>query len=87
MILTVFAGIAEFERALINDRTSAGRAQAIARGVRFGRPAKISEEQWRHYHPQIRAGTLTVPQVAALVRCNRSTIYRRLERENASLAR
>ena len=87
MILTVFAGIAEFERSLINDRTSAGRAQAIARGVRFGRPAKISEEQWRHYEPQIRAGTLTVPQVAALVRCNRSTIYRRLERENASPAR
>lgn len=87
MILTVFAGIAEFERSLINERTSAGRAQAKARGVRFGRPGKISEEQWRHYEPQIRAGILSVPQVAALVRCNRSTIYRRLERGNASVAR
>ena len=37
MVLTVFAGIAEFERALIIGRTSAGRDEARARGVRFGR--------------------------------------------------
>lgn len=38
MVLTVFAGIAEFERDLIHERTRAGRAAARARGVRFGRP-------------------------------------------------
>ena len=38
MVLTVFAGIAEFERALISERTSTGRIAAKARGVRFGRP-------------------------------------------------
>ncbi len=37
MVLTVFAGIAEFERALIHQRTSSGRIAAKARGVRFGR--------------------------------------------------
>jgi len=31
MVLTVFAGIAEFERALIRDRTGAGRVAAKAR--------------------------------------------------------
>ncbi len=36
MVLTVFAGIADFERSLIVDRTSAGRIAAKARGVRFG---------------------------------------------------
>src|SRR5271168_1296566 len=36
MVLTVFAGIAEFERALIHQRTGAGRTAARARGVRFG---------------------------------------------------
>jgi len=36
MVLTVFAGIAEFERALIIDRTRSGRDAAKARGVRFG---------------------------------------------------
>ena len=40
MVLTVFAGIAEFERALIHERTGAGRAAARARGVRFGSAAK-----------------------------------------------
>ena len=38
MILTVFAGIAEFERGLIRERTGVGRAAAKAHGVRFGRP-------------------------------------------------
>jgi DNA invertase Pin-like site-specific DNA recombinase len=33
MIMTVFAGIAEFERELIRERTSAGRKAALKRGV------------------------------------------------------
>jgi DNA invertase Pin-like site-specific DNA recombinase len=81
MVMTIFAGIAEFERSLIHERTSAGRAQAKARGVRFGRPGKITDEQWNHYRPQIREGSLSVPQVAALLKCDRSTVYRRLERD------
>ncbi|WP_407027963.1 recombinase family protein [Klebsiella quasipneumoniae] len=32
MVLTIFAGIAEFERALIKERTSAGRQAAKERG-------------------------------------------------------
>ena len=41
MVLTVFAGIAEFERALIIDRTRSGRNAAKARGVKFGpRPTR-----------------------------------------------
>ena len=35
MVLTVFAGIAEFERSLIIDRTWSGREAAKARGVKF----------------------------------------------------
>jgi DNA invertase Pin-like site-specific DNA recombinase len=41
MIMTIFAGIAEFGRDLIRERTGAGRADAHKRGVRFGRPKKI----------------------------------------------
>ena len=37
MVLTVFAGIAEFERSLIATRTEEGRRAAQARGVPFGR--------------------------------------------------
>lgn len=45
MVLTVFAGIAEFERSLIVDRTRTGRVAAQKKGVRFGRPPKLSTEQ------------------------------------------
>ena len=45
MVLTVFAGTAEFERALIHQRTSSGRDAAMKRGVRFGRPVKLTVEQ------------------------------------------
>ena len=45
MIMTVFAGIAEFERDLIRERTGAGREAAKQRGVRFGRPRKLNSDQ------------------------------------------
>ena len=45
MIMTIFAGIAEFERDLIRERTSAEREAAQKRGVRFGRPRKLSTDQ------------------------------------------
>ena len=45
LMLTVLAGIAEFERELINARTSEGRARAKARGVRFGRPNALDTHQ------------------------------------------
>jgi DNA invertase Pin-like site-specific DNA recombinase len=45
LMLTVLAGIAEFERELINARTGEGRARAKARGVRFGRPPALDAHQ------------------------------------------
>src|SRR5438105_2357831 len=42
MILTIFAGIAQFERSLIHERTSAGREAAKRRGVKFGRPSALA---------------------------------------------
>src|ERR1039457_7278293 len=36
MVLTVFAGLAEFERELIEERTGPGRDAAKEGGVRFG---------------------------------------------------
>jgi DNA invertase Pin-like site-specific DNA recombinase len=45
MVLTVFGGIAEFERALIRERTGAGRKAAKKRGIKFGRPRKLTQEQ------------------------------------------
>jgi DNA invertase Pin-like site-specific DNA recombinase len=45
LMLTVLAGLAEFERALILGRTNEGRERALANGVKFGRKRKLSPYQ------------------------------------------
>jgi DNA invertase Pin-like site-specific DNA recombinase len=45
LMVTVLAGLAEFERSLILARTGEGRSRAIARGVKFGRPSKLTAHQ------------------------------------------
>ena len=43
LLVTMLAGIAEFERELIRARTGEGRKRAQARGVKFGRPPQRQE--------------------------------------------
>jgi DNA invertase Pin-like site-specific DNA recombinase len=45
LMLTVLGGLAEFERELIRARTGEGRVRARARGVKMGRPPKITPHQ------------------------------------------
>jgi DNA invertase Pin-like site-specific DNA recombinase len=45
LMLTVLGGLAEFERELIRARTGEGRAGAKARGVKMGRPPKLTPHQ------------------------------------------
>ena len=47
LMLTVLGGLAEFERDLIRARTSEGRERARARGVKMGRPPKLTAHQQR----------------------------------------
>jgi DNA invertase Pin-like site-specific DNA recombinase len=46
-MLTVLGGLAEFERDLIRARTGEGRERARARGVKMGRPPKLTPHQQR----------------------------------------
>ena len=75
MVLTIFAGIAEFERSLIYDRTSSGRAAAKAKGVRFGRPPALSAEQIALARKLIDEGQ-TARNVAAMLKVHPATLYR-----------
>ena len=75
MVLTVFAGIGEFERALIVERTSTGRQAAKKRGVRFGRPSKLSAEKAALAARLIAEGR-SAKEVADTFGVNRATIYR-----------
>jgi len=83
MVLTVFAGIAEFERALIHQRTSTGRVAAKARGVRFGRPPKLTAEQIALGLRLVGEGT-SVREAAKLLKCHHATLYRALTAETAA---
>ena len=46
-MLTVLGGLAEFERDLIRTRTTDGRNRAKAKGVKMGRPPKLTDHQRR----------------------------------------
>ena len=75
MVLTVFAGIAEFERSLIAERTHAGRRAAQQQGVRFGRPPALSIEQVALGQRLLAEGT-SVREAARVLRCHHATWYR-----------
>ena len=75
MVLMVFAGIAEFERALIVERTRSGRLAAQQKGVRFGRPPALSVEQVALGQRLLAEGT-SVREAARILRCHHATLYR-----------
>lgn len=83
MVLTIFAGIAEFERSLIHERTSVGRAAAKAKGVRFGRPPALSAEQIVIARQLIEDGEKP-RAVARAFKVHPATLYRAIERKNVN---
>lgn len=56
LMLTVLGGLAEFERELIRSRTHEGRERAKARGVKMGRPSRLSHHQRGEILVRIAAG-------------------------------
>ena len=82
MVLTVFAGIAEFERALILSRTGAGREAAKQTGVRFGRPPTLAPDQVALGRRLVAEGQ-PVRDVAKVLKIHRSTLYRELAKTEA----
>lgn len=77
MIMTVFAGIAEFERNLIHERTHTGRVEAKKRGVKFGRPSKIDTEKKEIILKLIEEGK-SIQEIAKAFNLHKTTIYRNI---------
>ena len=78
MVLTIFAGIAEFERELIRQRTDEGRQAARRRGVTFGRPSKLRPDQRELVTRLLQEGR-SVSEVARTFNVHPATIYRCIE--------
>lgn len=47
LMLAVLGGLADVERDLIKSRTAEGRSRAVDRGVKMGRPSKLTPDQRR----------------------------------------
>jgi DNA invertase Pin-like site-specific DNA recombinase len=75
LMVTVLAGLAEFERSLILARTGDGRARAQARGVRFGRKPKLTAHQAAEALARRQAGE-ALTDIARSFAVSHSTISR-----------
>ena len=75
LMLTVLAGLAEFERELIRSRTGEGRERTKARGVRMGRKPKLTAHQRREALSRREVGEPLV-EIARSYAVHRSTISR-----------
>jgi DNA invertase Pin-like site-specific DNA recombinase len=75
LMLTVLGGLAEFERELIRARTGEGRRRAKDRGVKFGRPRKLTPHQRQEALQRLTAGE-TQADVARTYNVDPTTIGR-----------
>ena len=64
LIFHVFGALAEFERSIIRERTTAGLVAARARGRVGGRPRSLSEEDIHIAKALLRDGKLTIAEIA-----------------------
>jgi DNA invertase Pin-like site-specific DNA recombinase len=76
-MLTVLGGLAEFERELIRARTGEGRKRAKERGVRLGRPRKMTPHQRQEALQRLARGE-TQADVARTYNVDPTTIGRLL---------
>jgi DNA invertase Pin-like site-specific DNA recombinase len=78
LIFHVFGALAEFERALIIERTQAGLAAARARGRKGGRPRSAAMQDPKRLaraRELYAARDMTVGEICRLLGVSRSTFY------------
>lgn len=79
LLFHVMGALAEFERALISERTQAGMAAARARGASLGRPRRLSSKQVETARALLSTGSTTITELADRVRVSRSTLVRAIK--------
>ena len=76
LIFHIFGALAEFERTLIRERTTAGLAAARARGRQGGRPKGGDEKKRKAALALKRDPTYTVQNICRIVGISRNTYYK-----------
>ena len=82
LIFHIFGALAEFERALIRERTQAGLATARARGRVGGRRPKLTPDQINMVRQLL--ATRSAAEVAEALDVSRATVYRVIQRANVA---
>lgn len=77
LLFHIMGALAEFERALITERTRAGMASAKQRGAKVGRKPKLSPDQIEHAKKLIDAGE-SPRHVAKSMGVSTATLYRKI---------
>jgi len=79
-MMQMLGSFAEFERSMVRERTRAGLAPARDRGVKLGRPGKLTGQQQQEVIRTVRDGSKTAADAARLFGLHRSNITRLLAR-------
>jgi len=79
LVLHMFAALSQFERDIISERTKEKMASKRRRGERIGRPLALTPSQVRAAKKMLDQGE-GPSQVARVLRVDRSTLYRALQR-------
>lgn len=82
MMMQMVGAFAEFERAMIRERTRAGVAQAKLEGRVGGRKPKLTPQQEQEIRESVQSGRHTAAQCARLFKVHPSTISRLLQRQS-----
>lgn len=80
LLFHVMGALAEFERALISERTRAGMAAAKARGTHIGRPPKLAEYEILQAKLEIDSGMASLHELADTLGVAPLTLDRALKR-------
>jgi DNA invertase Pin-like site-specific DNA recombinase len=80
LMITIFAGLAEFERELIRERQMAGIAEAKRQGKHLGRPPRIDGDQ-KELIRVLSKGGKTPLQLSRMYKVSKTTIFRILKEE------
>jgi DNA invertase Pin-like site-specific DNA recombinase len=78
LVFHVFAALAEFERSVIRERTTAGLEAARARGRKGGGPRRLSPADLTAAEALLRDPAITVEEAARRLRVGSATLYRHL---------
>ena len=84
LMLTFFAGIAEFERTLMLQRQREGIAIAKAKGKYKGKPQKKRPDNWEELKNKYMTRQIKLAKIARLCKVSRPTLYKWLKEDGIS---